>query len=56
MNDFYYWDIFGFGVGVENIDLGFGKLFVVVICNIECDGVFFYYYDYVIKNYKSDCK
>lgn len=26
MIDFYYWDISGPGAGIENIDLGFGKL------------------------------
>lgn len=26
MIDFYYWDISGHGAGIENIDLGFGKL------------------------------
>nr|VXZ89867.1 Maltose-inducible porin [Klebsiella pneumoniae] len=26
MIDFYYWDISGPGAGLENVDLGFGKL------------------------------
>ncbi len=38
MNDFYYWDISGPGAGVENIDLGFGKLSVAVTRNTEAGG------------------
>ncbi len=38
MNDFYYWDISGPGAGVENIDLGFGKLSLAVTRNTEGDG------------------
>ncbi|MFY1027965.1 maltoporin [Actinobacillus seminis] len=38
MNDFYYWDISGPGAGVENIDLGFGKLSLAVTRNTETGG------------------
>ncbi len=38
MNDFYYWDISGPGAGVENIDLGFGKLSFAVTRNTEAGG------------------
>ncbi|HDR1021358.1 TPA: maltoporin [Pasteurella multocida] len=38
MNDFYYWDISGPGAGVENIDLGFGKLSVAVTRDTETGG------------------
>ena len=30
MIDFYYWDISGPGAGLENVDLGFGKLSAAV--------------------------
>lgn len=54
MNDFYYWDISGPGAGVENIDLGFGKLSVAVTRNTEGGGAFSYYYDHETKTYKSN--
>ena len=54
MNDFYYWDISGPGAGVENIDLGFGKLSVAVTRDTEVGGAYSYYYDYATKTYKSD--
>ena len=54
MNDFYYWDISGPGAGVENIDLGFGKLSLAVTRNTEAGGAFSYYYDYATNSYKSD--
>ena len=38
MNDFYYWDISGPGAGVENVDLGFGKLSLAVTRNTEAGG------------------
>ncbi|MDP8175501.1 maltoporin [Phocoenobacter skyensis] len=37
MNDFYYWDISGPGAGVENIDVGFGKLSLAVTRDTEKD-------------------
>ncbi|PHM38939.1 maltoporin [Xenorhabdus mauleonii] len=38
MIDFYYWDISGPGAGLENIDLGFGKLSFAVTRNTESGG------------------
>ncbi|SFN86649.1 maltoporin [Xenorhabdus japonica] len=38
MIDFYYWDISGPGAGLEDIDLGFGKLSLAVTRNIESGG------------------
>lgn len=37
MIDFYYWDISGPGAGLENVDLGFGKL-SGRYCNSESGG------------------
>ncbi|MFG1173066.1 maltoporin [Erwiniaceae bacterium CAU 1747] len=38
MIDFYYWDISGPGAGLENIDLGVGKLSMAVTRNGEAGG------------------
>ena len=38
MIDFYYWDISGPGAGLENVDLGFGKLSLAVTRNSESGG------------------
>ena len=38
MLDFYYWDISGPGAGLENVDLGFGKLSLAVTRNTEAGG------------------
>ncbi|MCL2895264.1 maltoporin [Brenneria tiliae] len=38
MIDFYYWDISGPGAGIENIDLGFGKLSLAATRNTESGG------------------
>ncbi len=38
MIDFYYWDISGPGAGLENVDLGFGKLSIAATRNSEKDG------------------
>ncbi|MBF0784828.1 maltoporin [Muribacter muris] len=54
MNDFYYWDISGPGAGIENIDLGIGKLSLAVTRNTEEGGAFSYYYDYNKKAYVSN--
>ncbi|WP_386695171.1 maltoporin [Lonepinella sp. MS14435] len=43
MNDFYYWDISGPGAGVENIDLGFGKLSLAATRNTEGEGAWKWY-------------
>lgn len=54
MNDFYYWDISGPGAGVENIDVGLGKLSLAVTRNTEKGGAFSYYYDYATHAYVSN--
>ncbi|ATG74194.1 maltoporin [Zobellella denitrificans] len=38
MIDFYYWDISGPGAGLENVDLGFGKLSLAATRNTEAGG------------------
>ncbi|MCX8977577.1 maltoporin [Citrobacter portucalensis] len=38
MIDFYYWDISGPGAGIENIDLGFGKLSLAASRSQEAGG------------------
>jgi maltoporin len=38
MIDFYYWDISGPGAGLENVDLGFGKLSLAATRNSESGG------------------
>lgn len=38
MIDFYYWDISGPGAGIENIDLGIGKLSVAATRDTEAGG------------------
>lgn len=38
MIDFYYWDISGPGAGLENVDLGFGKLSFAVTRSTEAGG------------------
>ncbi len=53
MNDFYYWDISGPGAGVENIDLGFGKLSLAVTRNTESGGAYDWSYDPVTKKWTS---
>ncbi|MGC7590813.1 maltoporin [Bisgaard Taxon 46] len=52
MNDFYYWDISGPGAGVENIDLGFGKLSLAVTRDTEAGGAYSWVYDDKTKKYK----
>ncbi|ULX35005.1 maltoporin [Mannheimia haemolytica] len=49
MNDFYYWDISGPGAGVENIDLGFGKLSLAVTRDTERGGANTFGYTTVYK-------
>ncbi|MGC4001202.1 MAG: carbohydrate porin [Anaeromyxobacter sp.] len=36
--DFYYWDVSGFGGGIEDVDLGFGKLSLAVFQNKDFAG------------------
>ncbi|AIZ78289.1 maltoporin [Actinobacillus equuli] len=54
MNDFYYWDISGPGAGVENIDVGFGKLSLAVTRNTEKDGAYSWGYDPKEKKWKNN--
>ncbi|QIM69241.1 maltoporin [Basfia succiniciproducens] len=54
MNDFYYWDISGPGAGVENIDLGFGKLSLAVTRNTEPEGAYGWRYDTTTKTWVSN--
>ncbi|ARU92855.1 maltoporin [Tatumella citrea] len=42
MIDFYYWDISGPGAGLEDVDLGFGKLSMAVTRNTESGGSYGY--------------
>ncbi|OOF42193.1 maltoporin [Rodentibacter trehalosifermentans] len=53
MNDFYYWDISGPGAGVENVDLGFGKLSLAVTRNTERDGAYGWTYNPLTKKWDS---
>lgn len=53
MNDFYYWDISGPGAGVENIDVGIGKLSLAVTRDTEEGGAFSYTYDPLTNSYVS---
>lgn len=50
MNDWYYWDVSGPGVGLEDIGLGFGKLHIAWMRN-EPDVA--YQYDTGKKEYKT---
>ena len=42
MIDFYYWDISGPGAGIENIDLGFGKLSLAATRSQEAGGSYIF--------------
>ncbi len=42
MIDFYYWDISGPGAGLEDVDLGFGKLSMAVTRSTETGGSYGY--------------
>ncbi|SUB34542.1 Maltose-inducible porin [[Pasteurella] mairii] len=54
MNDFYYWDISGPGAGVENIDLGFGKLSLAVTRDTESGGAYSWTRDKETGKYVSN--
>ncbi|MGR3806976.1 maltoporin [Pasteurella testudinis DSM 23072] len=54
MNDFYYWDISGPGAGVENIDLGFGKLSLAVTRNTEPAGAYSWEYNEISKKWETN--
>ncbi|MGU9867804.1 maltoporin [Kluyvera ascorbata] len=42
MIDFYYWDISGPGAGIENVDLGFGKLSLAATRSQEAGGSYIF--------------
>jgi len=54
MNDFYYWDISGPGAGVENIDLGFGKLSLAVTRNTDAGGAYSWSYNTETRRWESN--
>lgn len=53
INDFYYWDISGPGAGIENIDIGIGKLSLAVTRNTEAGGAYGWDYDPITKQWIS---
>ncbi|MFZ7276101.1 maltoporin [Avibacterium endocarditidis] len=53
LNDFYYWDISGPGAGVENIDVGVGKLSFAVTRNTEQGGAYGWNYNPITKKWES---
>lgn len=53
LNDFYYWDISGPGAGIENINLGFGKLSLAVTRNTEAGGAYSWSYDPISQQWQS---
>lgn len=52
MIDFYYWDISGPGAGIENIDLGFGKLSLAATRSSESGGSTSFRNDYTYDTTK----
>ncbi|WP_411898853.1 carbohydrate porin, partial [Salmonella enterica] len=50
--DFYYWDISGPGEGIENIDLGFGKVSMAATRSTEAGG----YYTFSSQNIYDEVK
>ncbi|CAI9391939.1 maltoporin LamB [Citrobacter telavivensis] len=53
MIDFYYWDISGPGAGLENIDLGFGKLSLAATRSQEAGGSYIFSSNDVYRDYKD---
>lgn len=53
MIDFYYWDISGPGAGIENIDLGFGKLSLAATRSQEAGGSYIFSNDNIYKAAKD---
>ncbi|MFP1455326.1 carbohydrate porin [Escherichia coli] len=54
MIDFYYWDISGPGAGLENIDVGFGKLSLAVTRSSEAGGLFLSFASNNIYDYTNE--
>ena len=53
MLDFYYWDISGPGAGIENIDLGFGKLSLAATRSQEAGGSYTFSSDNIYSKSKD---
>ena len=53
MTDFYYWDITGPGAGIENIDLGFGKLSLAATRSQEAGGSYIFSSNDIYDRYKD---
>ncbi|MDY0420282.1 maltoporin [Enterobacter sp. 170198] len=53
MIDFYYWDISGPGAGIENIDLGFGKLSLAATRSQEAGGSYIFTSNDIYHNFKD---
>ena len=53
MIDFYYWDISGPGAGIENIDLGFGKLSLAATRSQEAGGSYIFSSNDIYSRYKD---
>ncbi len=53
MIDFYYWDISGPGAGIENIDLGFGKLSLAATRSQEAGGSYIFTSNNTYNEYKD---
>jgi len=53
MIDFYYWDISGPGAGIENIDLGFGKLSLAATRSQEAGGSYIFTSNDTYHNFKD---
>ncbi|HAT6803882.1 maltoporin [Citrobacter amalonaticus] len=53
MIDFYYWDISGPGAGIENIDLGFGKLSLAATRSQEAGGSYIFSSNDIYNRYKD---
>jgi len=53
MIDFYYWDISGPGAGIENIDLGFGKLSLAATRSQEAGGSYIFTSNDIYHDFKD---
>ena len=53
MIDFYYWDISGPGAGIENVDLGFGKLSLAATRSQEAGGSYIFTSNDTYHNFKD---
>ena len=53
MIDFYYWDISGPGAGIENVDLGFGKLSLAATRSQEAGGSYIFTSNNTYNQYKD---